>query len=94
MRRIENERDAVVTIGEPQASKPGQSVLMAGGRNSRTSIDDWRTLLHSVKACNLPPDPFHGDNTGSNPVGDANKINNLDLYPVFSGPPRDHCLKQ
>ncbi len=21
--------------------------------------------------------PFHGDNTGSNPVGDANKTNNL-----------------
>ena len=24
-----------------------------------------------------PKRPFHGDNTGSNPVGDANKINNL-----------------
>ena len=34
--------------------------------------------------------PFHGDNTGSNPVGDANKTNNLDVPAVFPGPPRDH----
>jgi len=32
---------------------------------------------------------FHGDNTGSNPVGDANKINNLGFQAIFPGPPRD-----
>jgi hypothetical protein len=26
-----------------------------------------------------PEGPFHGDNTGSNPVGDANKINDLTI---------------
>ena len=30
--------------------------------------------------------PFHGDNTGSNPVGDANKTNNLEkIEPFFEG---------
>ena len=35
--------------------------------------------------------PFHGDNTGSNPVGDANKINSLRLaalYKILPGPSR------
>src|ERR1700722_8657054 len=27
--------------------------------------------------------PFHGDNTGSNPVGDANKTNNLSSFTHF-----------
>ena len=27
--------------------------------------------------------PFHGDNTGSNPVGDANQINNFQLKMLF-----------
>src|SRR5271165_6243746 len=27
--------------------------------------------------------PFHGDNTGSNPVGDANKIEDLTEIPCF-----------
>jgi hypothetical protein len=26
---------------------------------------------------------FHGDNTGSNPVGDANKVNNLSYFYLF-----------
>ena len=31
--------------------------------------------------------PFHGGNTGSNPVGDANKINNLaDILEFLHGP--------
>jgi hypothetical protein len=29
------------------------------------------------KSCNSPETQFHGDNTGSNPVGDANKITDL-----------------
>ena len=29
--------------------------------------------------------PFHGGNTGSNPVGDANKIKNLLKPPFFAG---------
>jgi hypothetical protein len=30
--------------------------------------------------------PFHGDNTGSNPVGDANKTKNLEkIEPFFEG---------
>ncbi len=34
-------------------------------------------------------DHFHGDNTGSNPVGDANHINNLDDIPFLAtGPQR------
>jgi hypothetical protein len=32
-----------------------------------------------------PDSRFHGDNTGSNPVGDANKINYLASYPSASG---------
>ena len=28
-------------------------------------------------------DPFHGGNTGSNPVGDANKINGFRMITVF-----------
>jgi hypothetical protein len=32
-------------------------------------------------------DPFHGDNTGSNPVGDANKTKDLDqLLSSFNSP--------
>ena len=31
---------------------------------------------------------FHGDNTGSNPVGDANTINNLDELPIFAAGPK------
>ena len=27
---------------------------------------------------------FHGDNTGSNPVGDANRIKSLAIFPVIS----------
>ena len=32
--------------------------------------------------------PFHGDNTGSNPVGDANKINNIYEIPNFAAGPK------
>jgi hypothetical protein len=35
---------------------------------------------------------FHGDNTGSNPVGDAKYFNILGLPPMPSGPPRDQVL--
>ena len=35
--------------------------------------------------------PFHGDNTGSNPVGDANNLNNLAKIPKFpAGPKRSN----
>jgi hypothetical protein len=34
---------------------------------------------------------FHGDNTGSNPVGDANKTNNLDeIRGIAAGPERSN----
>ncbi len=32
-----------------------------------------------------PSGPFHGGNTGSNPVGDANKINNLAMIRAAEG---------
>ncbi len=35
--------------------------------------------------------PFHGDNTGSNPVGDANKIKDLPEIPkTAAGPKRSN----
>jgi len=30
-----------------------------------------------------PKKPFHGDNTGSNPVGDAKKIKNFNAHAAF-----------
>jgi hypothetical protein len=33
----------------------------------------------------MPLLPFHGGNTGSNPVGDANKIKDLLETPFFAG---------
>jgi len=36
----------------------------------------------SAKTGKMANTPFHGDNTGSNPVGDANKINDLDRKAV------------
>ena len=38
-------------------------------------------------------DHFHGDNTGSNPVGDANIINNLAFCAWPLGPPRDQLSR-
>ena len=53
-----------------------------------------RRFVHlSLFACSRPrrlarprTPPFHGDNTGSNPVGDASKINHIGLPSIFSAP--------
>src|ERR1039457_2107979 len=53
----------------------------ASMKSPATMRHSWRLASFAQPRQSLqqwPEKPFHGDNTGSNPVGDANKINNLD----------------
>ncbi len=53
-------------------------------------MSEWTFLLpaqvrlaYSVPVVQRPrTPPFHGDDTGSNPVGDANQINTLEVCPA------------
>jgi len=60
------------------------------------SMKSLATMRHSRRLASFaqpmqthpkcPKRPFHGDNTGSNPVGDANKIKNLEkIEPISVG---------
>jgi hypothetical protein len=90
--RLKNSRDSVARIQFIERIRGFVKGSISVPKGAKSYFLGQSCSLFSV-SCGLRG-PFHGDNTGSNPVGDANKINNLDLYPVFSGPPRDHCLKQ
>ena len=41
-------------------------------------------MQSTANCAKWPNTHFHGDNTGSNPVGDANRINYLAIYRVIS----------
>jgi hypothetical protein len=50
--------DSVVTKQVPNWEKSGQTLHHPKTPHPRTSIGDWRILLHPVKTCNLALDPL------------------------------------
>src|ERR1022692_345704 len=72
--------------------------LAAKWCRSRFDTASKRLLVSTCSDAKFPPrkrprrlarprtSPFHGGNTGSNPVGDANKISNLSHIPIAKGP--------
>jgi hypothetical protein len=64
-----NNRDAIVTIEPP---KPATRGKRCNRENERISV----LMVTIAESCSIHPNPaiwpqtrFHGDNTGSNPVG-------------------------